>query len=175
MPQLSPKIKSLLSERVVENPSSTVCADDVDFVPDIEMPLVDTQAAEVPVGPDQSIIGEVCRELEDCEFSLDDELLRNSTITVELNRKLFQEQLQDVNRHFQESLELVGKDMHKQLLHELEKRRLDEMSVLVFFSAVYHFHLYLQFMHSLMHCRSLSIENWKHSILQGYRAEEEVS
>ncbi len=169
MPQLSPEIKSLLSEKDTKHSASvgtSVCTDDVDYVP-----VVETLTVEMPAHQDQSVIGELKRELEECEVSLDDNLLKDSTAAIELNRKLFQQKLQEMNRHHLERLELVGKNMHRQRIHEQERRRLNEMSMLVYQCPV----CASKALHCNLICRSLGIENWKHNILREYRVEEEVS
>ena len=99
--------------------------DDVDFVQVTQsIPLYKNDQ-------NQSVIGEATRELEDYEVSLDDKLLKDSIAAVELHRKQFQENLQEISRHKEERLELVGKDMRRQRLCEQERRQLEDMSTLV--------------------------------------------
>lgn len=128
MPPLSPEIESLLCAKDVKEfdyVESAVCDDEVDYVQVIQnIPLHKNDQ-------NQSVIGDVNRELEDYEISLDDKLLKDTIAAVEISRKLFQENLQEISRHSQERLELVGKDMHRQLLCEQERRQLEEMSMLV--------------------------------------------
>lgn len=104
----------------------------------VEMASLDESAAEAegPVDLDESVVGELSRELEECKFSLDDELMKSSAAVVELSRKQFQQLQQDMSRQSQEKLELVMKDMHEQQLHQLEKQKLDEICRLVLLIAI---------------------------------------
>lgn len=76
---------------------------------------------------DLSVIDEFHEELEDCEMSLDDQLLRETDAAVAHHREVFSHKLQAIDQRIRETLELEHLERCKQLLQEQERMRLEEM------------------------------------------------
>ena len=74
-----------------------------------------------------SIVDEVCEELDDCEASLDDLLLRETGAAIAHHRKIIQSELQVIREKVREDADLQEFERHQELLQLQERTRLEDM------------------------------------------------
>ena len=132
LPPLSEEIRNLLTKRSTADSSENT----VDFseLPAVCNDYVDHNITEMPElrnSQEESVFGETSRELKECEMSLDDKVIKETTMAIELNRRMFSGQLQEIDRHRLERLEKFEETIHRWHMHEKERRRFEDMSMLV--------------------------------------------
>lgn len=128
LPPMSPAIKDYL----ISKEEKFLQSEDVDYTPNKdELSLKESSAHNLSLGTlssgDPSVVDEIHEELEDCELSLDDQLLRGADAAVMHRREMFCHELQRVKQRINETIHLEEMERLKQVRQVQERKRMEEM------------------------------------------------